>query len=122
MLRTWGGPGDGYTWYDQEHGIYIDHNGFVWTGTDSSMHVMKFTQDGRHVLTIGEPGINKNNNDRTTWAGRPTSTSSRRPMRSSSPTATSTGGWWSTTPPPASTSGTGAPTAGRRTTRRVPTR
>src|SRR5215471_21604264 len=25
VLRAWGGPGDGYTWYDQEHGIYIDH-------------------------------------------------------------------------------------------------
>jgi hypothetical protein len=25
LLRAWGGPGDGYTWFDQEHGIYIDH-------------------------------------------------------------------------------------------------
>jgi len=51
VLRTWGGPDEGYTWYDAEHGIYIDHHGFF--------HVMKFTQDGKHVLTIGEPGINK---------------------------------------------------------------
>ena len=63
VLRTWGGPGDGYTWFDQEHGIYIDHNGFVWTGTSNGMHVMKFTQDGKHVLTIGEPGVNKGSND-----------------------------------------------------------
>lgn len=63
FLRAWGGPGEGYTWYDQEHGIYIDHNGFVWTGTSNGMHVMKFTQDGRHVLTIGEPGVNKGSND-----------------------------------------------------------
>lgn len=59
VLRTWGGPGEGYTWYDAEHGIYIDHYGFVWTGTSNGFHVMKFTQDGKHVLTIGEPGINK---------------------------------------------------------------
>ena len=63
VLRAWGGPGDGYTWFDQEHGIYIDHNGFVWIGTSNGMHVMKFTQDGKHVLTIGEPGVNKGSND-----------------------------------------------------------
>ncbi len=63
VLRTWGGPGAGYTWYDQEHGIYVDHNGFVWTGTSNGMHVMKFTQDGKHVLTIGTPGVNKGSND-----------------------------------------------------------
>jgi hypothetical protein len=63
VLRTWGGPGEGYTWYDQEHGIYIDHNNFVWTGTSNGMHVMKFTRDGTHVLTIGTPGVNKGSND-----------------------------------------------------------
>ena len=63
VLRSWGGPGSGYTWFDQEHGIYIDHNGFVWMGTSNGMHVMKFTQDGKHVLTIGEPGVNKGSND-----------------------------------------------------------
>ena len=59
LVGSWGGPGEGYTWYDAEHGIYIDHYGFVWTGTSNGFHVMKFTQDGKHVLTIGEPGINK---------------------------------------------------------------
>jgi hypothetical protein len=63
VLRSWGGPGEGYTWFDQEHGIYIDHNGFVWTGTSNGNHVMKFTQDGKHVLTIGEPGVNRGSND-----------------------------------------------------------
>jgi len=63
VLRAWGGPGPGYTWFDQEHGIYIDHNGFVWMGTSNGMHVMKFDQDGKYVLTIGEPGVNKGSND-----------------------------------------------------------
>ena len=63
VLRAWGGPGEGYTWFEQEHGIYIDHNGFVWMGTSDGMHVMKFTQDGKHVLTIGAPGVNKGSND-----------------------------------------------------------
>ena len=32
-------------------------------GTSNGMHVMKFTQDGKHVLTIGEPGVNKGSSD-----------------------------------------------------------
>jgi DNA-binding beta-propeller fold protein YncE len=63
VLRAWGGPGPGYTWFDQEHGIYIDHGGSVWMGTSNGKHVMKFTQDGKHLLTIGEPGVNKGSND-----------------------------------------------------------
>src|SRR5262245_50412169 len=27
LLRAWGGPGPGYEWPDNEHGIYIDHQG-----------------------------------------------------------------------------------------------
>ena len=63
VLQAWGGPGEGYTWFDQEHGIYLDHNGFVWLGTSNGNHVMKFTREGEHVLTIGEPGINMGSND-----------------------------------------------------------
>ena len=69
VLRAWGGPGQGYTWFDQEHGIYIDHNGFVWMGTSNGMHVMKFTQEGKHVMTIGEPGVNKGSNDQDHLGG-----------------------------------------------------
>lgn len=69
VLQAWGGPGEGYTWFDQEHGIYIDHNGFVWLGTSNGFHVMKFTQDGHHVLTIGEPGVNMGSNDPTHLGG-----------------------------------------------------
>ena len=46
LVQAWGGPGAGYTWFSQEHGIYIDHHGFVWMGTSNGMHVMKFTQSG----------------------------------------------------------------------------
>jgi hypothetical protein len=69
VLQAWGGPGEGYTWFSQEHGIYIDHNGFVWLGTSDGFHVMKFTRDGRHVLTIGEPGVNRGSNDPTNLGG-----------------------------------------------------
>ena len=63
VVKAWGGPGEGYTWFDQEHGIYIDHTGFVWMGTSNGHHVMKFPQDGKHVMTIGTPGVNKGSND-----------------------------------------------------------
>ena len=69
VLRAWGGTGEGYTWFDAEHGIYIDHNGYVWMGTSNGNHVMKFTQDGEHVLTIGEPGVNRGSNDPKTLGG-----------------------------------------------------
>ena len=32
VLRSWGGPGDGYDWPASEHGIHIDHEGHVWIG------------------------------------------------------------------------------------------
>jgi hypothetical protein len=69
VLQAWGGPGEGYTWFDQEHGIYVDHDGFVWLGTSNGFHVMKFTQDGRHMLTIGEPGVNMGSSDPTHLGG-----------------------------------------------------
>jgi len=63
VVQAWGGPGEGYVWPDQEHGIFLDHNGFIWVGTSTQNHVMKFTRDGRHVLTIGEADVNRGSND-----------------------------------------------------------
>ena len=58
LLRAWGGPAPGYTWPGSNHGIFIDHKGFVWIGgngnTDS--HILKFTQDGKLVAEYGKPG------------------------------------------------------------------
>ena len=58
LVRSWGGPGEGYTWPGSNHGIFVDHKGFVWIGgngnTDS--HVLKFTQDGKFVAQYGTPG------------------------------------------------------------------
>lgn len=82
LLRSWGGPADpgfleercreedGCWWPSNEHGIYVDHNGFVYVGgngngtnmdnpalwaTDNGRDgmVVKFTQDGEFVLQIG---------------------------------------------------------------------
>src|SRR5437879_9260044 len=49
LLRSWGGPGEGYEWVGREHGIEIDDKGFVWlTGNaDNDNVAMKFTADGK---------------------------------------------------------------------------
>jgi hypothetical protein len=32
FVQGWGGPGEGYDWPENEHGIYVDPKGFVWIG------------------------------------------------------------------------------------------
>jgi DNA-binding beta-propeller fold protein YncE len=75
LLRSWGGPGSGYMWVGNEHGIEVDDSGFVWiTGnapTDGV--VLKFTTDGKYVGQIGTVGPIKGSND-TTALGRPAET------------------------------------------------
>ena len=83
LLDAWGGPADratsksdqcreedGCVWPAGEHGIFVDHNDFVYIAGNGSgsgafpwdadhgddAHVLKFTADGTHVLTVGEPG------------------------------------------------------------------
>jgi hypothetical protein len=57
LLRSWGGTGDGFNWPLSNHGIFIDHKGFVWIGgngnTDSQ--ALKFTKDGKLVAQYGKP-------------------------------------------------------------------
>jgi len=72
VLRAWGGPGQGYDWFENEHGINIDYKGFVWLGGNGNNdgQVLKFTQDGKFVLQIGKPGPPTGSAD-TTRLGRP---------------------------------------------------
>lgn len=77
VLQTWGGPGKDHTWptpYPGRetggvHGVFLDHNDFVWMASHSHNHVMKFTRDGRHVLTIGDPHSTGGSNDSTRLGG-----------------------------------------------------
>jgi len=75
LLRSWGGPGQGYDWFENEHGINIDYKGFVWVGGNGAHdgHVLKFTQDGKFVLQIGKLGPQNGSAD-TTRLGRPADT------------------------------------------------
>jgi DNA-binding beta-propeller fold protein YncE len=72
VLRSWGGPGEGFEWPENEHGIHIDPRGNVWIGGNgtSDAHVLKFTGDGKFLLQIGRAGKSGGSND-TANLGRP---------------------------------------------------
>lgn len=71
VVRAWGGPGEGYDWPATgmgvgEHGIHVDHLGYVWIGSGpgaTTTQVLKFTQDGDFVLQIGRAGETGGSND-----------------------------------------------------------
>jgi DNA-binding beta-propeller fold protein YncE len=64
LLRSWGGPGPGYQWPENEHGIFIDDNDFVWLAGNGKGdgQLLKFTMDGKFVLQIGKPGTGNDSN------------------------------------------------------------
>ena len=75
-IKAWGGSAKGYEWPEREHGIHIDHKGFVWLGGNSCPtnglpglkpvaddQLLKFTQDGRLVMQIGHSNQSKGNAD-----------------------------------------------------------
>jgi len=70
VLRSWG-AGEGYDWFNSEHGIHVDHNGNVWVAGngDGDHHMMKFTKDGQHLLTIGGIGVSQGSNDTNSVRG-----------------------------------------------------
>ena len=67
LLRAWGGPGAGYDWPGNEHGIHVDAQGYVWiTGNGpQDGQVLKFTRDGKFVLQIGKVGAQTGSADTT---------------------------------------------------------
>ncbi|PPQ29149.1 NHL repeat-containing protein [Rhodopila globiformis] len=72
VVQGWGGPGKGYDWVQNEHGITVDSKGFVWIGGNGpdDGQVLKFTRTGRFVLQIGHPAHGAASND-VTRLGRP---------------------------------------------------
>jgi DNA-binding beta-propeller fold protein YncE len=71
-VQGWGGPGQGYDWPKNEHGIYVDPEGYVWVaGNDPADHmILKFTRDGKFLMQIGHPGKSEGSNSKT-QLGRP---------------------------------------------------
>src|SRR6185503_14336736 len=47
VVQAWGGPGAGYEWPDNEHGILVDYKNNVWITGNGQMdtNILKFTRD-----------------------------------------------------------------------------
>ena len=74
LVRSWGGPGQGYEWPQSNHGIFIDHKGNVWIGGNGAgdSHILKFTRDGKFLAQYGKAGLRRgavNAEGQPTYAG-----------------------------------------------------
>lgn len=58
VVQAWGGPGAGYEWVEQVHGITVDDRGQVWISGNGERdtQVLTFTQSGKFLHQIGRPG------------------------------------------------------------------
>ena len=65
LVRSWGGPGQGYEWPQSNHGIHVDYKGNVWIGGngEKDAHMLKFTKDGKFLMQVGGFGKNAGSND-----------------------------------------------------------
>ena len=65
LVRSWGGPGQGYEWPESNHGIHVDHKGNVWIGGngDKDSHLLKFTKEGKFLMQVGKMGLKNGSND-----------------------------------------------------------
>ena len=73
VLQSWGGPGQGFDWPSNPHGIHLDPKGFVWLSGNGSRDAqfLKFRRDGSFVLQIGHPAQGPASHD-VSRLGRPT--------------------------------------------------
>jgi DNA-binding beta-propeller fold protein YncE len=65
VVQTWGGPGAGYEWPEQLHGINVDGQNRVWVtgnGADDAQ-ILVFTIDGTFIRQIGHSGKMSGSND-----------------------------------------------------------
>ena len=65
LVQAWGGPGAGYDWPENEHGIFVDAQSNVWLAgnAEKDAQILKFTRDGRFQMQIGKPGVSKGDAD-----------------------------------------------------------
>ncbi len=65
FIQGWGGEGDGYEWPGTEHGIFVDHNGFVWIAGSGpgDDQLLGFTSEGEFVMQLGRANRSIGNTD-----------------------------------------------------------
>ncbi len=70
VVQGWGTPEQDISTYPRNpHGIFVDHNDFVWVGTYQHHRVQKFTRSGELVMTIGEYEVNEGSDSREFLGG-----------------------------------------------------
>jgi len=74
LVREWGGPGQGYEWFQRPHGIAVDPEGNVWVGgsgtpTSADTHILKFSSNGTLLAQIGEPRSTPSSQSNTSFGG-----------------------------------------------------
>ncbi len=64
-IKGWGGPGEGYEWPAQVHGVHVDYKNNIWIASErqGENHLLKFTRDGKFLMQIGRRGQGKGSND-----------------------------------------------------------
>ncbi|HEY7568165.1 MAG TPA: hypothetical protein VH762_11375 [Gemmatimonadaceae bacterium] len=69
VVKAWGGPGQGYTWPNSNHGITLDNKDNVWIGGNGNgdTHILKFTHDGKFLQQFSQAGLPYNSNSRTSF-------------------------------------------------------
>ena len=71
VVQAWGDPAtqDISEFPRNAHGLFVDHNDFVWVGTYRHHRVMKFTRSGELVMQIGEYDVNGGSNHESLLGG-----------------------------------------------------
>jgi DNA-binding beta-propeller fold protein YncE len=70
VVQGWGLPSQDISVYPRNpHGIFVDHNDFVWVGTYQHHRVQKFTRSGELVMTIGEYEVTEGSDSREYLGG-----------------------------------------------------
>ncbi len=72
LVGQWGGPGQGYDWPAQNHGITADEQGNIWLGGSGQedSHILKFSRAGKFLMQVGKPHVRRSgeNHEGFTWA------------------------------------------------------
>src|SRR5262249_18442698 len=66
-------PHDPQLDWSGEHGVYVDYKDHYWitnNGPKNDGHVLKFSRDGKYLMSVGKIGSGKDSND-TTYLGKP---------------------------------------------------
>jgi DNA-binding beta-propeller fold protein YncE len=65
LVGHWGGPGTGYEWPLENHGITVDYKDNVWIGGNGKVdsHILKFTRSGKFLMQFGRQNKGTGSND-----------------------------------------------------------